>query len=187
MKILKSILLIAITIISLNLFSQTENDNKSKFSIGITAGPNYSNWYYKSNQSSGKIDTRGRFLENFDGLSLGIVGEYKINNKLALKSGLLTSNTIIKVIPQGDIFNPFDSTFIYRPLVRTTSLHYINIPFLLRFNYLETNKVKLFVNGGLINKFLLYRKSRGAYEDTGEEAPELDEGFFVDYLVYYLG
>jgi len=113
MKILKSILLIAITIISLNLFSQTENDNKSKFSIGITAGPNYSNWYYKSNQSSGKIDTRGRFFENFDGLSLGIVGEYKINNKLVLKSGLLTSNTIIKVIPQGDIFNPFDSTFIY--------------------------------------------------------------------------
>jgi len=38
----------------------------------------------------------------------------------------------------------------------------------------------------LINKFLLYRKSRGTYEDTGEEAPELDEGFFVDYLVYYL-
>lgn len=185
MRTLKSILFIALTFVSFTVFSQTEKENKSKFSIGISAGPNFSNWYYKSNNSSGEIKTRGDFFENFDGLSLGLVGEYKFNNKLSLKAGLLTSNTISIERFYGDPINPGPDNSV--PISIRNSYHYINIPIILRFNYFEYEEIKLFVNGGLINKVLLYTNGWITYDDSNEEVPGSRSCDFTNHFEYILG
>ena len=182
MKILKSTFLIVLSIISLSTFSQTPKRDRSKFTVGITAGPNASSWYGETDHYSGEIYTKGGLFDDIDGITIGLTGEYKFNRKLSLKTGLLTSSIYFK---RSGIIN--DSTpQEFRTATFKYSYYYLNIPILLRFNYFETNRIKLFVNGGFVNKFLTYQFGKIIYKDNNEEVALDKSGELVDFIDYIL-
>lgn len=186
MKILKSTLLVVLSIISLSSFSQTPEDDKSKFTIGVTVGPNASSWYGETDYSSGEIYTKGGLFDDIDGITFGLSGEYKFNRRLSLKTGLQTSSINYKIsgvsISENDEPNPDNS----RIATINYSIYYLDVPILLRFNYFETNYFKFFVNGGLLNKFLLYQHIKGRYDDNNDKVSFPKNGEFVDFVDYIL-
>jgi len=186
MKTLKTLLLIiVITIVSSNVFSQTENENNSKFTIGLAFGPNISDWAYFHSGQKAEMKTRGNLFDNIDGITIGITGEYKINNKLSLKTGLLTSNTLEEYEIPYSLYE--DETWETRVGIFRSRYHFVNIPINLKFNYFKSQKVSLFINGGLSNKLLVYEKYLIIDKKTNVEVPNIKHSDFAESLDYFLG
>jgi len=186
MKILKSTLLIVLSIISLSSFSQTPEVDRSKFTVGITAGPNASSWYGETDYYSGEIYTKGGLFDDIDGITIGLTGEYKFNSKLSLKTALQTSSINYKISGISISENNEPGPDFTRSATLKYSTYYLDIPILLRFNYYETNYFRFFINGGLLNKFLLYNHVKGRYDDNNDKVSFPKNGEFVDFIDYIL-
>ena len=172
-KIFKYLLITIISLCSQALLSQNEGNSTNRFSLGIIFTPQFSNWYYKTTpEDQFVVDYMDSVLTNKNGFSAGIIMEYDLNFKFSLKTGFQSSYYPYESIIL-EINNYDDPLFPCGRYSYTGSDHFIDLPILLKYNLYKTNRIKLFLSAGLINKFLFYNRTESYSECLGSGNREL--------------
>jgi len=155
MKQTNTFLLVLFFFLFNSIFCKGQNDKKGLY-IGILGSPDYSNLNV-SGKDKGFINSFNDMKSSKMSYSGGIGLLYRINNLVAIESGLFYSNKgftlkfILRTIEPDPLY-PDGSTIKHR-----YNFHYLDIP--LKVNiYLLKKNVQLFLSGGIAGNVLLNAK-----------------------------
>jgi hypothetical protein len=170
--------------------SQSESGWVNKWWIGINISPQFYHQYYRTSDKFQAIaDLHDSLYSENAGFSIGPVIHFQFNENLTLRSGLLLANErseslTLKLEPSGGdpALYPCDCFSI-----KLSDL-FLDIPLILKYNYLNKELFSLYVAGGLVNQFLFIENSKAFYECpwVGMEGLASSYTGFTDKFFYQL-
>ncbi len=161
-KIIFSILLMVFLGGTFNAYPQTTKEKKDRLSLGFVFTPQFWHWYHRNSpELQSIVDMDDSVYNDKNGFSTGFTIEYDLNDKISLKSALLTSfynyNTIpIELYPE----DPSDPIMMGRYVSYSGSDHFIDLPLILKYKFHEIKRFSFFVGAGFINKFLFWNREK---------------------------
>lgn len=186
-KHLKYILVSVVFLHSHFLFSQSDGERINRKSLGIVFTPQFSNWYYKSTpEYQWVVDYYDSVFIHKNGLSIGIILEYDINSTFAVKTGLQFSYYPYEtIILEANVDDPL---FPCGHFSFEGTDYFLDLPLLLKYDLLKTNRLIFFLSGGIINKFLFYERTKSYSECFSHKNRELigKSGNFTKSFIYFI-
>lgn len=185
MKILLTLIFIIST---LNLLAQEKSEFKGwKFGINISPELGYRFLYTNSTDSMMDyiINQRNDWEIPALMISSGLSTEYRFSKLISIKSGIYYSLRGEKSRDHGygSEYNGF-GTYIEKWIYKNR-YHYIGVPIIGAFHFLNKEKFQLFTSIGVSFDFLYLRTSRSAYKIHGEEEVKNFEKEKINNDTYY--
>jgi hypothetical protein len=141
-----------------SLLALIVNAQSNKLSVGIVASPDFYNYDFEP------ISYLGHHYETKNNYSFGAAFQYSINEKFAVKTGLIYSDKgyVLKfgwIAPDSPFYDPL------LPERSVLNANYIDVPLLLNYSFINRKKISLFSSAGIITSFLIGEKEISTMKD----------------------
>lgn len=161
-------------------FSQDEIPDKKGLALGVTFAPQLYNWRISDSEWQWAYDLFDSLYNEEVGFLVEVNLEFELSNKFSIKTGFGSSIARNKSMIMD--LNVTDPIIPSQHISMREISYFLELPVMLRYDLYKTDRWRVFLGAGIINKFLFYNvvKSYAEYPETGETEFWMKDGSFVN-------